>query len=72
MITTMFQLHLFKMHNMELRIKVLKWKNLKLMVTLYPLKESLIFLKFGKSCNSSEEYKIELIKHAKKYKQYEL
>ena len=30
------------------------------------------FLKFGKSCNSSEEYKIELIKHAKKYKQYEL
>ena len=30
------------------------------------------FLKFEKSCNSSEEYKIELIKHAKKYKQYEL
>jgi|TARA_B100001093_G_scaffold453070_1_gene461516 putative heme iron utilization protein len=30
------------------------------------------FLKFGKSCNSSEEYKIELIKHAKKYKQCEL
>ena len=27
------------------------------------------FLKFDKNCSSSEEYKIELIKHAKKYKQ---
>ena len=30
------------------------------------------FLKFDKNCSSSEEYKIELIKHAKKYKQCEL
>ena len=30
------------------------------------------FLKFDKNCSSSEEYKIELIKHAKKYRNYRL
>ena len=30
------------------------------------------FLEFEKNCNSSEEYKIELIKHAKKYRNYGL
>ena len=32
----------------------------------------LYFLEFEQVCNSAEEYKAELIKHAKKYKQYEL
>ena len=30
------------------------------------------FLKFEQVCNSAEKYKIELIKHAKKYRSYEL
>ena len=30
------------------------------------------FLEFEKNCSSSEEYKIELIKHAKKYRYYGL
>ena len=30
------------------------------------------FLEFENVCNSSEEYKTELIKHAKKYRNYEL
>ena len=30
------------------------------------------FLEFEKNCNSSEEYKIELIKHANKYINYRL
>ena len=34
--------------------------------------EKLYFLEFEQVCNSAEEYKAELIKHAKKYKQYEL
>ena len=32
----------------------------------------LYFLEFENVCNSAEEYKIELIKHAKKYRNYEL
>ena len=32
----------------------------------------LYFLEFVNVCNSAEEYKIELIKHAKKYRNYEL
>ena len=34
--------------------------------------QKLYFLEFERVCNSAEEYKAELIKHAKKYKQYEL
>ena len=30
------------------------------------------FLKFEQVCNSADEYKTELIKHAKKYRDYEL
>ena len=30
------------------------------------------FLEFENVCNSSEEYKTELIKHAKKYRNYEI
>ena len=30
------------------------------------------FLKFEQVCNSADEYKTELIKHAKKYRSYEL
>ena len=65
-------IYLFKLHNMELRIKVLKWKNLKIKSYFASFKGKSYFLKFGKSCYSSEEYKIKLIQHAKKYKQYEL
>jgi hypothetical protein len=32
----------------------------------------LYFLTFERSCSSSEEYKLELIKHAKKYSDYEI
>ena len=32
----------------------------------------LYLLKFERVCNSAEEYKEELIKHAKKYRSYEL
>ena len=32
----------------------------------------LYFLKFEKICNTTDDYKIELIKHAKKYRDYEL
>lgn len=32
----------------------------------------LYFLTFERSCSSSEEYKLELIKHAKKYRDYEI
>ena len=32
----------------------------------------LYFLEFKQVCNSADEYKIELIKHAKKYRDYEL
>tara|TARA_B100000963_G_C22133036_1_gene454132 strand:+ start:92 stop:373 length:282 start_codon:yes stop_codon:yes gene_type:complete len=35
-------------------------------------KSKLYFLKFENVCNSAEEYKTELIKHAKKYRNYEL
>jgi len=31
----------------------------------------LYFLEFEQACNSSEEYKAELIKHAKKYREFE-
>ena len=41
------------------------------MFTLRHLEEILI-LEFEKNCSSSEEYKIELIKHAKKYRNYGL
>ena len=34
--------------------------------------EKFYFLEFENVCNSPEEYKIELIKHAKKYRNYEL
>ena len=34
--------------------------------------EKSYFLEFENVCNSAEEYKIELIKHAKKYRNYEL
>ena len=34
--------------------------------------EKFYFLEFEKVCNSAEEYKTELIKHAKKYRNYEL
>ena len=34
--------------------------------------QKLYFLEFEQVCNSAEEYKAELIKHAKKYKQHEL
>ena len=34
--------------------------------------KKLYFLEFEQICNSSEEYKSELIKHAKKYRSYEL
>ena len=34
--------------------------------------QKLYFLEFEQVCNSAEEYKAELIKHAKKYKSYEL
>ena len=34
--------------------------------------EKFYFLEFENVCNSTEEYKIELIKHAKKYRNYEL
>tara|TARA_Y100000589_G_scaffold272343_1_gene265400 strand:- start:57 stop:338 length:282 start_codon:yes stop_codon:yes gene_type:complete len=32
----------------------------------------LYFLKFDEICNSTDDYKIELVKHAKKYRDYEL
>tara|TARA_B100000963_G_scaffold112774_1_gene98191 strand:- start:239 stop:520 length:282 start_codon:yes stop_codon:yes gene_type:complete len=32
----------------------------------------LYFLKFEKICNTTDDYKMELIKHAKKYRDYEL
>ena len=35
-------------------------------------KEKLYFLEFEQVCNSAEEYKAELIKHAKQYRSYEL
>ena len=34
--------------------------------------EKFYFLEFENVCNSAEEYKVELIKHSKKYKNYEL
>ena len=34
--------------------------------------EKFYFLEFEKVCNSAEEYKTELIKHAKKYRNYEI
>ena len=34
--------------------------------------QKLYFLEFEQVCNSAQEYKSELIKHAKKYKSYEL
>ena len=34
--------------------------------------QKLYFLEFQQVCNSAQEYKAELIKHAKKYKSYEL
>ena len=34
--------------------------------------QKLYFLEFEQVCNSAEEYKAELIKHAKKYRSYEL
>ena len=34
--------------------------------------KKLYFLKFEQICNSAEEYKAELIKHAKDYRSYEL
>ena len=34
--------------------------------------QNLYFLEFEQVCNSAEEYKTELIKHAKKYRSYEL
>ncbi len=34
--------------------------------------QKLYFLEFEQVCNSAEEYKVELIKHAKKYRGYEL
>ena len=34
--------------------------------------QKLYFLEFEQVCNSAEEYKVELIKHAKKYRSYEL
>tara|TARA_B100000989_G_scaffold260063_1_gene210532 strand:+ start:40 stop:321 length:282 start_codon:yes stop_codon:yes gene_type:complete len=34
--------------------------------------QKLYFLEFQQVCNSTEEYKEELIKHAKKYRSYEL
>ena len=30
------------------------------------------FLKFEKACNSAEEYKLELVKNAKKYREFEI
>ena len=35
-------------------------------------KQKLYFLEFEQVCNSAEEYKAELIKHAKQYRSYEL
>ena len=35
-------------------------------------KNKFFFLSFGRSCSSSEEYKHELIKNAKKYRDYEI
>ena len=34
--------------------------------------QKLYFVKFEQVCNSAQEYKAELIKHAKKYRSYEL
>ena len=34
--------------------------------------QKLYFLEFQQVCNSAQEYKAELIKHAKKYRSYEL
>ncbi len=34
--------------------------------------EKFYFLEFERVCNSAEEYKTELIKHAKKYRNYEI
>ncbi len=34
--------------------------------------QNLYFLEFEQVCNSAEEYKTELIKHANKYRSYEL
>ena len=34
--------------------------------------QKLYFLEFYQVCNSAKEYKTELIKHAKKYKSYEI
>ena len=34
--------------------------------------EKFYFLEFENFCNSAEEYKTELIKHAKKYRNYEI
>ena len=42
------------------------------MGTLFYKIKNFIFLKFKRVCNSAEEYKVELIKHAKKYRGYEL
>ena len=35
-------------------------------------KNKLYFLKFKKSCNSLDQYKTELIRNAKKYREYEI
>ena len=49
-----------------------KMKKLKVNGYFASSKEKFYFLKFENVCNSAEECKTELIKHAKKYRNYEL
>ena len=45
---------------------------MKNIIQLITTNQKLYFLEFEQVCNSAEEFKIELIKHAKKYRSYEL
>ena len=60
--------------NAQYGIKDENAKMEKLMVNGYfaSSRGKLYFLEFENVCNSTEEYKTELIKHAKKYRNYEL
>ena len=60
------------MLNMALKIKMKKMEKLQVNGYFALSNQKLYFLEFQQVCNSAQEYKAELIKHAKKYKSYEL
>ena len=60
------------MLNMTLKTKMKKMEMLQVNGYFALSNQKLYFLEFEQVCNSAEEYKSELIKHAKKYRSYEL